>query len=501
MNKKILWNIIFLMIICFFFISIIPILYTAQFDFATGDDLGYGAVVRHAWLEEHSIISCIKAAATNVKGSYNSWQGTWFTLFLFCFNPQNFGFGKYVVVPFIMMGIQIITTLFFLHRLFIYKLKVEKLGFLAIAALVLFIDFQFIPYPTCGFYWWTGTVHYVIPFSLYLMAIVFTDKYLEQNKIKDIVILCVCMILLGGGSYQAAVLGLLSVILMYLWKRIILCKNVKFKDLIILIPVLIEVIGLIISAKAPGNSKRGGEAFEFTLDKVIFSVLNSFYYAFEWIIECIINNSLVLVLLIIIAIIVFKLLVNSRGYELYAFNFPLLFVIISFCLFAATFTPQIFSGVDVSGGVYNTYLYIFVFLVVADTTYVEGYLLSRNLDLFSKKDLKKQYIYILIIEIVFLYMGRHGIKVSTDYVCMEYIKSGAAEDYKEQMEEYYNLLTTDELDVILPEVNDEQGPLQCMPVTGDISNFTNYVTADYYYKNTVRAIPREEWNSLYNVEK
>ena len=48
-------------------------------------------------------------------------------------------------------------------------------------------------------------------------------------------------------------------------------------------------------------------------------------------------------------------------------------------------------------------------------------------------------------------------------------------------------------DVIVPEVNNEQGPLMQMPIIEDPDNIDNYMTASFYGKNSCRAIPRQEW--------
>ena len=85
---------------------------------------------------------------------------------------------------------------------------------------------------------------------------------------------------------------------------------------------------------------------------------------------------------------------------------------------------------------------------------------------------------------------------------MEYIRSGQASDYKQQMELQTKLLTEEGLeDVVVPFVNDVQGPLMQMPVTENPQAWTNTVTRDFYGKNSVVAIPREEWQELYGEGK
>ena len=51
--------------------------------------------------------------------------------------------------------------------------------------------------------------------------------------------------------------------------------------------------------------------------------------------------------------------------------------------------------------------------------------------------------------------------------------------------------------VLVPFINDIQGPLMHMPVTADKEAWTNRVTAGFYGKNSVIGMPREEWMDIY----
>lgn len=93
-------------------------------------------------------------------------------------------------------------------------------------------------------------------------------------------------------------------------------------------------------------------------------------------------------------------------------------------------------------------------------------------------------------------------KESTLWVCLTYITSGQASEYKEQMELQTRLLMDENArDVVIPFVNDVQGPLMQMPVTDDPDAWTNVVTAQFYGKNSVKAMSRLKWQELYGNEK
>ena len=102
---------------------------------------------------------------------------------------------------------------------------------------------------------------------------------------------------------------------------------------------------------------------------------------------------------------------------------------------------------------------------------------------------------------VLMIVCKGSIKETTWYICVDYLRSGQAEDFKEQMELQTRILTDESIqDAVVPFINDEQGPLMHMPVTADPEAWSNTVTADFYGKNSVVAIPREEWEQKYGEQ-
>jgi hypothetical protein len=83
---------------------------------------------------------------------------------------------------------------------------------------------------------------------------------------------------------------------------------------------------------------------------------------------------------------------------------------------------------------------------------------------------------------------------SVDAVCVRFAASGELADYSAQMKERIALLTDPSAeDVTVPEMNDQQGPFMCMPLVRDTENFVNKSTAAFYGKNSVTAVPRDEY--------
>ena len=71
-------------------------------------------------------------------------------------------------------------------------------------------------------------------------------------------------------------------------------------------------------------------------------------------------------------------------------------------------------------------------------------------------------------------------------------------DFQNQMQERLAILQNNEIkDAVLPEMNEEQGPFMHMPLVDDPTAFTNSSTAAYYGKNSVIAVPRDEFAAYY----
>lgn len=78
--------------------------------------------------------------------------------------------------------------------------------------------------------------------------------------------------------------------------------------------------------------------------------------------------------------------------------------------------------------------------------------------------------------------------------CIEYVISGQAEDYKAQMEERFLLLSDDmQKEVILPQINQEQGPLMHMEILDDPGAWANRVACEFFRKDKITGVERQQW--------
>lgn len=483
-----------------FIITMLPVAYLSFVNRASGDDYGYGVKTRAAWCISHSFMEVLKAACQTVEEYYYSWQGTWFSVFLFSLQPEVFSEKAYVITAFLMLSFWIGSTILLFRQLLYKELGLNKWSSVLITTLFLTINIQFIPSTKSSIFWYNGTIHYMLPFSMCQILLVCFLHYRKDYKFTYIAGITVIMFLLGGSNYQTALFALIAAA----YTIIVNYSGQKDKRIFtLIIPIMMEVFGLIISMKAPGNRVRGGEQFGFSMTKGIKAIEASFIAGIKDIVGYCKEKPLVIVGLLLLFLIMagaFKKKEEEKN-RFFLFVHPLISIIALFCIYCAMQTPAIYADVAVSGGVYNTNYQVFLLTF-------SGILLIAAKKLADKSRLsyREFNIKLLLPGIFFCFITsavcRSNMKESTLWVCLTYITSGQASEYKEQMELQTRLLMDENArDVVIPFVNDVQGPLMQMPVTDDPDAWTNVVTAQFYGKNSVKAMSRLKWQELYGNEK
>lgn len=487
MKKENFFNkLLSLMAIWFFILTLIPICYLSFVNRASGDDYGYGTYTRAAWVTTHSLIEVAKAIWKTIKQYYYGWQGTWFSIALFTLQPEVFSDKAYVITVFLILFLWIGSTFLLFKEVLLERRKLDKWSYRLITVLFMIVSMQFIPSTKSAIFWFNGCAHYMIPFTMCQLLIFWLLRFELEYKLSYLVGITVLMSLLGGSNYQAALFAVIVAIyvgVVSYWEK----RNKKI--FLLFIPILLEVVGLIISMKAPGNKVRGGEEFGLSLAKAVETIGLSFVEGIRTIGTYLQERPLVFVGLLLLFLCLLKAMEN-RSEEM-EMKFPVIRILALFCLYSAMQAPAIYAGVEVSRGVLNTNFQVFLLTIA-------GSLLVLSECIMVKRKGSVKLVPYLAICFVLLILFRSNIKDSTLFVCTEYIVSGQAADYKEQMDLQTELLTDETVkDVVLPFINDVQGPLMHMPVTDNQEAWTNKVTRDFYGKESVVAMPRPEWEEKY----
>lgn len=475
-----------------FVLTLLPILYLSFVNRASGDDYGYGTYTRAAWITTHSLVQVGKAAWRTIRQYYYGWQGTWFSIFVFSLQPEVFNDRAYVVVAFLMLFLWIGSTFLLFRELLCRRVKLDKWSCGLITTVFLMISIQFIPSIKSSIFWFNGCAHYMLPFAMCQCLVYFLLRYEENYRVRYLVEIGILMTLLGGSNYQASVFALMAAF--YVGMAGFISKRDK-RIWWLCLPIMLEFIGLILSMKAPGNKVRGGEEFGLSLSRGMWTIGQSFVEGMRTIGNYMQTKPLAMMGLLLLFLLLLSA-VRKRGKEP-SVKYPMISILLLFCLYCAMQAPAIYAGVEVSGGVHNMNYLVFL-LTTAGILLILAQQIVTRFSLSSEKVYRRILLPGLFICLLILVLGRSNIKTSTLWVCLDYITTGQAADYKEQMEQQTRLLTDgDTQDVVLPFINDVQGPLMHMPVTADPEAWTNTVTRQFYGKNSVVAMPRPEWEELY----
>lgn len=479
-----------------YIVSLIPVIYIGFFNYASGDDYYYGIPVKNAIANNATVWEIIKIAWKDVIREYYAFQGTLATMFVWRFEPAIWGEKVYSITIFIALIMLNIGIFFLLHVVMVRVMKIEVSSYISASALALFFIVQFITFPRSGLYFFPGVIRYTLSFGLVCLAMGLIILYLDKGYKRYFAGIVVLLAYLGGSGFPAIVMsGLGGLFLMFLG-GLSDDKGRKRRSLFLIIPLFIELIGFGIAATCPGNANRGGEDFGFSIDRVFTVFYRCFAdgttHLFKYFIDA--RPLILLPITLFILAYVSKSTVKLRVKDI------LIVGVLGWFIVCMVRSPEYYAGetVDggISGGVYDSYFYVSIIYIIIMSTMLGLYFGFRK----KSETLSRNAIGALLIFMVLfvVLLNRHLLPNMLNYTIYEYVITGQAREYDAQMQQRFKLLSNpDELDVVVPMINDQQGPLMHMAVTDDPAAYTNVVTAQFYGKRSITAIDRKEWNELY----
>lgn len=478
-----------------FAVSLLPVFALAGVDRASGDDWSFGLLTHLAWVNTHSVRQVLLAAFASVKKYFYSWQGTWFSVFLFSLQPEVFSHDAYGIVPYLMTGVLIGGVSDFLYSLLVRVLQLSKRDFLLADAILLLVMIQFVPYQTSSIFWYNGAAHYTVPLALAMSACARFLRYVTDFRKRDLILASLWMALLGGTNYLTAFFCLgLFVLFVVLFA----CKDRR--ALFMLIPAALEMAGLLISALAPGNAVRGGSRYHVTAMRMIQAVGKALAQGTQGIWIFFRDYPVAMAAMLVMAVLLWDMLREAVPVRRLHFPCPVLVILYLWGLYCAVYWPVVFVGgsVDdgsVSAGVPNTIFWVFILVLFGSLLYGLGWICEKSGGGGANLRLPV-YAAGFAAALLIIAVCRSDLKNSTDYVCYYYIRTGRAAAYKEQMDELTGILTDESVeDAVVPFIVGEQEPLVHMPVTLDKNEWTNRKMALFFGKKSLVAVPRDEWET------
>lgn len=484
--SAVIWFVIYL-------ISLLPMIILGFYNFPCADDLGYSVYTRHAWLDTHSIFSVLGAACQKVAESYQTWQGTWSSIFLMALQPGIFGDQWYGVTVLLMTGVMSLSVFYMFHCIFVRWLGVRRAVSVATASIVLLVAVQCMVDKTQAFFWYNGAVHYIFPQSglFMLMGIILSIVFLPEHKARKKQVLFGVGILLtaliGGGNYVTGLeCGIwLATAVVFL----VLSKRREWKKAAVFLGVWAISFG--INAAAPGNFVRESE-FVYR-PGVIRSILQSFYYCLDFVFRQWMGWEIIM-LVFLAAPFVCKGIQNYSGK--FRFRYPLLVIAYSFCILSSMFTPSVFaSGIPGAGRIYNIIYLTHLILIVVNMTYLYGWYWIR----YGGKKMEERELFIFrsasfgAAAFIFGITAAVNFDTYTSVSAMVSVLSGEAAEYQKQQEERQLILEdTKQPDAALREFTEKPYLLFYEDIEEDIGNWKNLRMSSYYRKDTVRLVKADK---------
>lgn len=351
-------------------LSFIPLLFISKYNHMSADDYSYGLKTHKAWQESHSIVETIKAAGEQVADSYESWQGTFTSIFFMALQPGVFGEQYYWLGAVFLILLFAVCFYLFGHIMLTKLLHADKYQAGIVTLIMLLLCTQWLQAPVQAFYFYNAGVHYIFMFSMLLQALCLQVLLATDTKKK-----VGCTIggaalgfIIGGGNYVTAFLYLLlfltilSVSLLLQYKDRGKKRNTGWQ-IVSFIPFLCSFL---ISVIAPGNFNRGDKFEDVSPIKAIGL---SFRYSME---GCNIWMTLSIVCIFLLLLPLVAGMVKKTSFS---FPLPGLVVIYAYCLFAAMYAPTCYAlGFPGAGRCRNIYRIVYYIMLLLDLIYVSGYI-------------------------------------------------------------------------------------------------------------------------------
>lgn len=494
MKKEKAYRLIAVLAVMALIISLAPILYLTFFNYATGDDLNVAYRTHMALVEGESIGGIFRAIFEGVKTFYLGWSGNWSAAILWAVEPSVWGESVYHITGYVSLFFILGGSGFLLWYLNRKYLNDSRVFFTIIFSLYAFLVVQWIPAGHTAIFWFAVVANYIIPYGLMLMVVKWIMKYMETPKKRYLVYSALALVYIGGAGLMTMVVSFeilfLSICYAFFFKK---NKTMGFSLMIVMLFFMVSAGANVL---APGNSVRSGGELSFAISDILTTVAGSIVRGIANIGHYFIYSRFLWVYIPLVVLSSWELIDHEKC--LLKFRFPIGFVLITFLIYCSSYAPMTFmKDIEGSSGHLNIYWLLFTLWITVSIVYIIGNMKVRGIHI-GDKLLFTARIGCVALVIMACILFRHFIGNMYGYKCYQYINSGELADYEAQMQERFEILANSgDGDVVLPQMNVDQGPFLHFAVTEDPENYTSSVIAHFYGKKSVIAIPREEFYEKY----
>lgn len=476
---------IFRAVLVAFVATMLPLLYLSRYTVPGCDDYTYGIKTHGAYLASGSLIAVLKAALSTTIEYWYNWQGTYASIFLMTLSPGIMNEKWYFLTTFIMSGMVIFSVGALVSV--ILKKYVQETTFSQRAACVLILSFlslQTMVAPSDGLYWYNGALHYVFMESVlfFQMAVLLSWLRAEKKGVRAGLLLLACALsfVLGGANL---ITGLQSCILLVFLVLYCIWKKEK-RHALVLLPFFINIAGFMLNVAAPGNYVREGTAEGMGALK---AVILSFYWAIVFVVEWL--EPIVIIGFVAMCPVLWKICEKTKKY----FTHPIILLALSYCVFAAMFTPTLFAtsseGPDRCKNIMRIALYVMIFINLANDL---GYLANKEKTGFFTgvlHSMKKVYLpfvmgCLTVMAVMFFFTADKNTYTSVS--ALRSIANGEASTYYEENAERLALYNDPDLKTV------EVTPLSARPHLLFKADVGNEGSQDYWISISIREYYQKE---------
>ncbi len=483
-------------VLSFFYIGVLlavlmPFFLCAPYARQSADDWSYGIEVYNIIKNGGSFFQCIAASFGNVIDAYFTWEGRYFSIFLFAFSPANWKESYYAVVPFILILSQVFGQFLFWF-LFLGKKARKFIPFILAPALVM--QFLYTGDVSQVYFWYDGGIAYTFEQGLayFQWGIILMLAFGETDrKYKNTALFALALVfafLLSGGNYASAlstfcITGLVECVLFFKDRK-------RFYRIL---PIfLVCTIGLLISVLAPGNFGRlnanfGGQTNGF-LRSILMSLKNTALNIYSWFVY---NKGWMIVLMSIPAIILISKELSLK------IKHPFVILFLTYGIHSTQMVVNVYIEGNAGGWrnaaiLYGSYYMFLIFNALCICTWIMNRKHSggKVLGMVSKFGLQAGAAVFAIMLLVILVSGDYR-RTAACAALRDYMK-GYAREYARQWDERFEILRDDSItDPVFHKLTEpkcitlEYADLQ-LP---DEYVWVNEACRQYYGKDSITVIP------------
>lgn len=463
---------------------LIPLYIISHYNFMSMDDMSYAATAIQIWNESHSVLQLFASIISYCRDFWYDWAGIVTAQGLLILIMGPFLENAYYMTTYITLTSFVLSQLLLFLVILIRLFHADFFRSAIISICIICLQVLLTPYPNESFYWICGAVSYTCPYSeAMLLCAMLILLYCNPGKRWKKIVLYTGIVLMtfmvSGGTY-VTLIGMLCVYFLtvaWFWYRSHPAK------IFVTAGLILYLTGFFINVLAPGNQVRLSISDMEGYPPVI-AIVRSFKEAAEYIAVYSIPPCILLALLFI------PLFANIVRKKDFTYPLPALITLISFCVFAAQFTPTLYTlGITGTGRIQNIYRWTMYIWLYANELYWIGWVMQR----FEKKaSSQKRPCYLLPgwilggIAMIYVLSFWGGDLITTVSAVYDLTHGGAQTYYEEYQERLVILNDETVTDVIFQPYSYCPYLLYPEDITVDPDNWANKALAAYYGKNSVR---------------